>query len=114
MRDHVYDADRWKTGVRAQSMDECKLNIVKDYFHRKFPGQGITERQDFDLGVQTFRIARDTGALLVKVEKNFIDDNDTNQIRNMLDQLDIVDVLKQHPEVGLLVISKGSRLFQRD
>jgi hypothetical protein len=95
-------------------MNESNLNVVRDYFHEKLPGRGITEKHDFDSGTQTFNIARDTGSLLVKVNQNFIDDNDANEIRNMLNRWDIVDILKQHPEVGLLVISKDPRLFQSD
>ena len=110
MKHHVYDAEPLDTdGTGAQSMNESKLDVVRDYFHKSFPGRKITEKHDFDLGVQIFMIARDSGSLLVKIRQNLIDNNDTNQIRDMLDKWDIVDILKQHPEVEMLVISGGSR-----
>jgi hypothetical protein len=92
-------------------MNESNLNVVRDYFHERLPRLEVTEKHDLDSGTQTFNIARDTGSLTVKVNQNFIDNNDANEIRNMLNKWDIVDLLKQHPEVGLLVISKGSRLL---
>jgi hypothetical protein len=113
MRHHIYDAEPLNTdGTGAKSMDESKLDVVRDYFHKKFPGRGITEKHDFDLGAQTFMIARDTGSLLVKIRQNLIENNDTNQIREMLDKWDIVDILKQHPEVEMLVISGGPRPYK--
>ena len=110
MKHHVYDVEPLDTdGTGAQSMNESKLDVVRDYFHKSFPGRKITEKHDFDLGVQIFMIARDSGSLLVKIRQNLIDNNDTKQIRDMLDKWDIVDILKQHPEVEMLVISGGSR-----
>ena len=55
-----------------QSMNESKLDVVRDYFHKSFPGRKITEKHDFDLGVQIFMIARDSGSLLVKIRQNLI------------------------------------------
>ena len=95
-------------------MNESNLNVVRDYFHEKLPERWITEKHDFDSGSQTFKIARDTGFLLVRVKQSFIDDNDTNEIRNMLNKWDIVNLLKQQPEVELVVISAGPQLLQSD
>ena len=95
-------------------MDESKLDSVREYLNNVFPDQKITENHDFDLAAQTFNISNETDSLLLKVGENFVDDNNADQIVDLLNRWDVADLLKQHPEVGLLVTSKGPQSFERD
>lgn len=95
-------------------MDEGKLDSVRKYLRNLFPDQEITEKHDFDLGAQTFKISNKAGSLLLKIGGDFVDDNDADQIVDQLKSWDVADLLKQNPEVGLLVTSKGPQSLVRD
>jgi hypothetical protein len=95
-------------------MDKSKLDSVKQYLQEEFADQEITDKYDFDLGAQAFKISADTGSLLLKVGENFVDDNDADQIVGMLIRWDVADLLRQHPEVGVLITSEGPESLERD
>ena len=95
-------------------MNEGKLDSVRKFLIDVFPDWKITEKYDFDLAAQTFKVSNERGSLLLKVGENFIDDNNTEQIVDMLNKWDVPSLLKQNPEVGLLVTSNGPQSFERD
>jgi hypothetical protein len=95
-------------------MDKSKLDSVKQYLQEEFPDLEITDKYDFDSGAQTFKISADAGLLLLKIGENFVDDNDEYQIVGMLSRWDVADLLRQNPQVGVLVKHEGPESFERE
>lgn len=94
-------------------MQENKLGAVREYLKDEFPDKTIDEKYDFDLSAQTFKIRNGRDSLLLKVGENFLSDNNEEQIKTVLHNQAIANLLRENKELGIFVGNNGPSIFKR-
>lgn len=94
-------------------MDENKLTVVRSYLGDEFAGSTIDEKYDFDRGAQTFRVRVGKDLLLLKVDEEFLSDNNEAQIRAHLEKWQVVNLLRENKELGIFVGNNAPIAFSR-
>lgn len=94
-------------------MEDNKLDIVRNYLSSAFPGDSVEEKYDFDRCAQTFKIHHNNESLLLKVDENFLSDNNEDEIFTVLDNQEISKLLKDNKELGVFVGNLGTNIFKR-
>lgn len=99
--------------MEAMPVDDAKLQVVRNYLAREFPGAIIDDQYDFDRCARTFRIRIDKDSLLLKVGENFLDDNSDVQVGNHLQNWKIASILRENRELGIFVSNNPPVSFRR-
>jgi hypothetical protein len=88
-------------------VDDSKLQPIRDYLQRELPSCKISEKHNPGSGTKTFVISAGTHSICIKVEKSFIEYKSIDQIKDMLNRMNIMCLFKQHPDINIFVISSA-------
>lgn len=88
-------------------MKDTKYSWIKTYLTEHFPGSEIEHKHDFDLRAQAFKVHLSADNLLLKVDENFVADNNETAIAAAFRKWDVAALLKQNSEQIVLITSDG-------
>ena len=95
-------------------MSTEKQATIHTYLCERFPNAEVEEKNDFDLGAQTFKVLLSKSTLLLKVGDEFIGDNSAAEILRLFNLWSLAEVLGKENALGVLVTQKGLATFHRD
>lgn len=94
-------------------MNQEKCAAIRSYIESKFPGCNIEDSDDFNLKTLTVTIQVGSSLRLLKVDKDFIDDNDISEILRQFDLWDLSEILLEEKELGVMITQQGPSFFSR-
>lgn len=90
-----------------------KYEVIEDYLRKKFPDSTIEKKDDFNRGAQSFKVHLSDCTLLLKVGREFIEDNNIAEIISLFDLWALAEILEKSPELLVLVTHRGVEAFRR-
>lgn len=105
--------DRGHISKERTRVEESKLEAVRTHLRDEFAGAVIDEMYDSTVEAQTFRICIGKDTLLLKVDRNFIDDNNAKQVLAYLKQWMVTNLLRENKDLEIFVGNKGPQTFER-
>jgi len=89
------------------TLERTKLDVITRYLERQFPDSVVEDQYDFDHSAQTFKVSRDRGHYLAKLDEGFLDDQQVDTLGQWLvdNQLDMK--LRAGPTETVWVMSDG-------
>jgi len=94
-------------------MDPDKIQSIREYLQERFADAHHADKEDFDRVGQKFRVTTKSSVLLTFISSELIDDNDTETIISKLDNINLVNLLKENPESTVIVRSSGVSFAKR-
>jgi hypothetical protein len=94
-------------------MTDDKIEVVRAYLTRKFPGATIEHRNDRKFHAQAFKIVFKGDSALLKVSDEVLGDNSEQQILRLFDRKAVADVLAKDTNLGVFLISAELTTFER-
>jgi hypothetical protein len=82
-----------------------KLTLVREFLRGQLPDCMVSEKCDPDPETLAFVISAPSHSILFKIRKCVVQDKNSRQLVDMLDQMNIAYLFKQYPDVDALVIS---------
>jgi len=92
-------------------MNQDKCDAIEAYLKQEFPASNVEQANISDN--QNYRIPTESGLLMLRVGREFIDDNSIEEIINKLSSWKVPELLAQHSEMGILVTDSGPSTYQR-
>jgi len=92
-------------------MSEEKHSAIEEHLKESFPDSQI-DQENISTD-QHFIITLENKVLMLKVSREFIEDNSKDEIVDILERWDIVEALNENYPQGILVTTLGPRLFKR-
>ena len=90
-------------------MTEEKFNVIRDYLSTEFPNYTIDDRHDFDRVAQTFRLTREDKIHFLTLSRQFLDDNSSSQIADILKRRSLNEYFQQEGITRVVVTNSGIR-----
>jgi len=88
-----------------------KCDAIVKYLNIEFPESYIEQANIRD--EQYFKIPIEKGLLLLKVNREFIEDNSIEDILSEFNKQNIYTLLHENPKLGVFINQKGPSLFER-
>jgi hypothetical protein len=88
-----------------------KYEVIKDYLRKKFPDSTIEQKDDFNRGADSFKVHLADCTLLLKVGREFLEDNNIAEIISIFNPWALAQILEKNPEFLVLVTQRGVEAF---
>ncbi len=93
-------------------MDQIKCDAIQEYLQEEFPDSPIDQANISD--DQHYRIHIENGLLMLRVGRNFIDDNNIEVIIDRMRDWEVANLLRDHSDLGVLITDGGASAFTRN
>lgn len=87
--------------------ERAKVDVITRYLERQFPGSVVEDQYDFDRGAQTFKVSRDHGHYLAKLDEEFLDDQSVDTLGQWLEDTSLDVKLRAAPSEIVWVMLGG-------
>lgn len=92
-------------------MFEEKCDAIERYLRQFYENSHIEQANISD--DQHFRIPVENGLLMLRIDRNFIDDNSKEEILGKLENWNIIGLLNDNKKLGIFVSDSGPCTYQR-
>ena len=101
------------TEQKFPGMEDCrklmaadsKRRLVREFLYRQLPECMVSDTCDPDPQTLAFEISTSSHSSLLKIRTCFVKDKNSRFLIDMLDQINIAYLIKQHPDIDVIVIS---------
>ncbi len=84
-----------------------KLEVIRSCLKTQFPEHDLADQYNFDRLAQTFRISNEKEIYLVTVSKEFIDDHNTSEIEEIINESHLYQFFKSGDIARVILTTKG-------
>lgn len=108
-------APQWRKFLDKPSIDEMKINTVKDYLHREFPLCTIYDFFEFQRNGQVFQLQDSQGKVgqLATIAAEFFEARRGAEIGPWLEKHKLAHAMRQAGQAGVLVSATGVQVEKR-
>ncbi|MEK7386760.1 MAG: hypothetical protein AABZ83_09985 [candidate division NC10 bacterium] len=108
-------APQWRKFLDRPSIDEAKIDAVKEYLQREFPLCTVYDFHEFQRSAQVFQLQDNQGKVsqLATITADFFEARRDGEIRPWLEKKKLAQALRQAGQAGVLVTSAGLQIENR-
>ena len=106
---------QWRKFLDKQSIDEGKIEAVKEYLHREFPLCTVYDFFEFERGAHVFQLQDNQGKVsqLATVFLEFFEALRNAEIRAWLERHKLAQAMRQAGQAGVRVSASGVEIVKR-
>ena len=106
---------QWRKFLDKQSIDEGKIEAVKEYLHREFPLCTVYDFFEFERGAHVFQLQDNQGKVsqLATVFLEFFEALRNAEIRAWLEKHKLAQAMRQAGQAGVRVSASGVEIVKR-
>jgi hypothetical protein len=84
---------------------DSRRSLVREFLYKQLPECMVSETCDSDPQTLAFEISTSSHSTLLKIRTCFVKDQNSRFLIDMLDQINIAYLIKQHPDINVFVIT---------